>query len=391
MVKKRSIPFILLFFSSLCCCGRPFADQRSPVSISFDNNLFDGDIWSRQSGFSPEKKIKHIFTDLRKHLKMKERLPVENARDGLWEGPPLFQDEQPRPDMTKKSVHAKMPGGRGRFRSAFFLSISLFGMITMIMIYMMWCHQKRKHKNIRKLTIQSEQFEAQVKTSQEINKNQVHLIKLVAHDLRNPIGAMGTIASMMMEKALSEDLYELVQLMDISVQSSLNLVNGLLDVDFDEQQDLHQAEIPLDDLLEPCVHLLQLKAKAKGQHLVYHNNLQLSVWADKEKIWRVINNLIGNAIKFSPEGSNIHIMTQREISGIVISILDQGIGIPATLQSEIFQPFSPAKRSGTKGEKPFGLGLYISKQIMEAHQGRIWFRSERDLGTEFFIELPFHN
>ncbi len=105
------------------------------------------------------------------------------------------------------------------------------------------------------------------------------------------------------------------------------------------------------------------------------------------------SNLIVNAIKFSPEYSKVFVSakivtTNRRPTGVVIIVKDAGIGIPAEMQDRIFDPFTTARRKGTGGEQPFGLGLYISKQIVEAHHGRLRFISQPDMGTEFFVELP---
>ncbi|MBK7427455.1 MAG: ATP-binding protein [Saprospiraceae bacterium] len=105
----------------------------------------------------------------------------------------------------------------------------------------------------------------------------------------------------------------------------------------------------------------------------------------------MFNNLIANAIKFSPENSEIQISLKKSGQTAICKIKDQGIGIPEEIKHQIFDLFTEAKRSGTSGEQSFGLGLAISKQIIESHQGKIWFESEEDEGTTFFIELPLYN
>ena len=101
-----------------------------------------------------------------------------------------------------------------------------------------------------------------------------------------------------------------------------------------------------------------------------------------------MNNLIVNAIKFSPEGSPIKIECRKWENKVLVTISDAGLGIPDEIQNKIFDPFTSARRTGTQGEKPFGLGLYICKQIIEAHEGKIWLDSEAGKGTTFFVELP---
>jgi len=109
---------------------------------------------------------------------------------------------------------------------------------------------------------------------------------------------------------------------------------------------------------------------------------------NRERIWRVISNLISNAIKFSNKGGVINIGINELENDVEIFIKDHGIGIPEKMKPMIFNMFTEAKRSGTAGEKSFGLGLSICRQIVENHGGKIWFESKPGEGTTFFIKLP---
>ena len=136
-----------------------------------------------------------------------------------------------------------------------------------------------------------------------------------------------------------------------------------------------------------CVDLLHYKADAKGQYI----NLQTTpviLSVNREKIWRVVSNLIANAIKFSPSGASILVKLEEKEKHVIIAVEDHGIGIPVEIKDKIFDMFTEARRPGTAGEQPFGLGLAISKQIVEAHGGEIWFNSKRDNGTIFYVKLP---
>ncbi|KIO78233.1 hypothetical protein TH53_04770 [Pedobacter lusitanus] len=101
-----------------------------------------------------------------------------------------------------------------------------------------------------------------------------------------------------------------------------------------------------------------------------------------------MSNLIGNAIKFSPEHAVITVRMEEKPESVLIAIADNGIGIPLGIRNKIFDVFGQAKRSGTAGEQSFGLGLAISKQIIENHGGKIWVDSETNQGSTFFVELP---
>ncbi|HNN80756.1 MAG TPA: ATP-binding protein, partial [Leptospiraceae bacterium] len=107
-----------------------------------------------------------------------------------------------------------------------------------------------------------------------------------------------------------------------------------------------------------------------------------------EKFSRVIENLLSNAIKFSNTKSEIRIIVKKESDKAKIIIQDFGIGIPFSIQKNLFQKFSNARRRGTEGEMSVGLGMYIVYEIVTLHRGKITFTSEEGKGTTFIIELP---
>jgi signal transduction histidine kinase len=212
------------------------------------------------------------------------------------------------------------------------------------------------------------------------------LYLLIAHDLRNPIGAIATIAGMMLEQHRPEDDRIMLDMIKTSGQNSLTLVSDLLQV-HTRMEELKKEPADLHSMLHYCVELLHHKADAKAQKVILQAP-HIAVPVNREKFWRVISNLIGNAIKFSPTGAVITIKLQELPQRVLISVEDHGIGIPDEMKDKIFDMFTQAKRSGTAGEQAFGLGLAISRQIIEAHGGHIWFESLPGNGTTFYVELP---
>jgi signal transduction histidine kinase len=103
---------------------------------------------------------------------------------------------------------------------------------------------------------------------------------------------------------------------------------------------------------------------------------------------RVVSNLITNAIKFSAPGGTIVLKGSMHHYTVLLEVKDTGIGIPESLQAAIFEPFTKAKRKGTAGEKAYGLGLSICRQIVLQNNGRIWVESTEGQGSTFFVELP---
>ncbi len=312
----------------------------------------------------------------------------------------VFYDEQKNIDnnsgidyidyaLMNKSLSQSLITSRYRQRMLW-LTITIC-VLFFVLIVMLWRNSRKMKKTTAILKTQYAQSELSMEALDRLNKNYARVIKVVAHDLRNPLSSISMISDMMApHKMTAHEMEKFVTIIRTTTKGCFDLIEELLQTDIDEELHLEKAEVSLSELLLQCVRLLGFKAREKGQEIILTNNLHIMFVADGDKIIRVISNLVVNAIKFSPEGRPIHIKTFPAGNNVVITVTDEGIGIPEALASRIFDPFTSAKRKGTKGENTFGLGLYISKQIVEAHGGSIWFKSSPEGGTTFYVELPLH-
>ena len=234
----------------------------------------------------------------------------------------------------------------------------------------------------------SKRINAALETS---NRNYARLIRVVAHDLRNPIGAISSIAGMKADdKNVPDKEKDWIRLIDTSGKRCLQLITELLETDFDvREQTLQKTPVDVTALLQQTVLLLAYRANEKQQHLIATDAALPTIQADREKLARVLDNLVVNAIKFSSEKATIELCAETRPKELIISVRDTGVGIPKDMATLLFEPFvNSVRRKGTAGEQSFGLGLYICRQIVEAHNGRIWFESEPGHGSIFFISLP---
>jgi signal transduction histidine kinase len=141
-------------------------------------------------------------------------------------------------------------------------------------------------------------------------------------------------------------------------------------------------------LLQYCVDLLKFKAESKKQDIHLQAD-EITLEIDREKIWRVLSNLISNAIKFSPENSIIEVEMFEKQGNVRISVTDYGSDIPDDAKDKIFDMFSGIKiRTENRDEHSFAIGLSLSKQIVEALDGKIWVKSREGQGTVFYVEFP---
>lgn len=237
------------------------------------------------------------------------------------------------------------------------------------------------------LKIENQQTQLAINALNESQASYLQTLKVVAHDLRNPVGAISSAVAILDQQTnLNDDAKNWLALIAKGSEQSLKLVEDIMQLDL-PLGTLKKEPVGLAPLLESCVSTLQFRASEKKQSILLHAE-NVTVLIDQEKIWRVIINLLDNAIKFSPQDATIQVTSFRQMDTAIITVADKGIGIPPTLITKLFTVDNQAKRKGTAGETSFGLGLVIVRQIIQAHGGSISVESKEKEGTTFRIELP---
>ncbi|MDB5002718.1 MAG: hypothetical protein JWQ34_943 [Mucilaginibacter sp.] len=216
-------------------------------------------------------------------------------------------------------------------------------------------------------------------------KNQV--LGMVAHDLRNPIGAVESIAMMMELEEIDEDTQDNVNMIKESCSKARDILDDLLEAARNENINIIETKkIELNQYLKGIIDAWKIQNPITIILISSVNPLYTQL--SKEKFTRVLDNLISNALKFSKETDNVELHLNQKGNIINIEVKDHGLGIPQDMIPHIFERFSKAGRTGLKGEKSTGLGLSIVKQIIESHKGKISVSSVEGKGTTFLIQLP---
>jgi signal transduction histidine kinase len=231
----------------------------------------------------------------------------------------------------------------------------------------------------------------------QLNKLKNQFLGMAAHDLRNPIASIIMFSEFVLESdnyQISDDLRQILDVIRTSSEFMLNLLEELLDVVKIEsgKLELNYEEVQPEDFLKRNISVNALIASKKGIKITLNIPEALpQIMVDSTKIEQVLNNLLSNAIKYSHSNTTITISAFSSEQHLLISVQDEGLGIPQNELHKVFDPFSKISVKGTAGEKSTGLGLSIVKRIVTGHLGRIWVESEVGKGSTFYFTLPLKN
>jgi signal transduction histidine kinase len=217
---------------------------------------------------------------------------------------------------------------------------------------------------------------------------------MAAHDLCNPLASIRGMAELFSEGALGSLTAAQAEAISMFREVSGNMlamVNELLDFAVIEAGQLKLAPTSTDlaKLISNSVHLNNINAARKNTMISFELDVNpVFIKIDAAKIRQVIDNLLTNAVKYSPPASTVTITLKKEQNVLIIAVRDQGPGIPEQERSLLFKEFSTLSVKSTAGEKSTGLGLAICRRIVEAHQGAITAKNLPERGCKFSVTLP---
>lgn len=220
------------------------------------------------------------------------------------------------------------------------------------------------------------------------------ILNILTHDLIGPIGSIGNFCDLIRREMKDEAGERLLKHIDSIKKISkgcIRLIRDFIDQEFLESAavSLVKRRLDLAAKLKSSVEEYQVMKEELGLDVVCRApDNPVFVALDEDKFMQVIQNLILNALKFTPQGGTITLDLVEEERQVIVSVADTGIGIPAKDHTTLFDKFSDARRKGLHGEKSTGLGMSIIKTIVEWHGGKVWLESEENVGTTFYISLP---
>jgi light-regulated signal transduction histidine kinase (bacteriophytochrome) len=233
----------------------------------------------------------------------------------------------------------------------------------------------------------------QVQRAQRAARARDDLVAVVSHDLKNPLGVIQMQGELLRKLAGAQGgvpashLTAGIDRIQRSLDHMLSLIGDLLDLAKIEagRFALQKRAEPVDEIVEESLALLRPLAESKGLALREEIAPGLVVLADRERVFQVLSNLIGNAIKFTPSGGRIALRAAAQGSHALFAVTDTGPGVAPEDMPRIFDRYWQAPKKGSAGS---GLGLYIAKGIVEAHGGHIWAERAEEGGAAFRFTLP---
>ena len=220
-----------------------------------------------------------------------------------------------------------------------------------------------------------------------------HFLAIVSHDLKNSIVAI-SIAAGLIRKRLSRDAVDAVSIfnhlggIEQAAEGMDRMISDLLDVErmAHNQLKLKPENIDCCALLQECVDLFAPIVSSKSFSMTIHTATEpIFANIDHDRILQVLSNLIGNSLKFTPNGGTIELSVRKQETQVEISVTDNGPGIAEEAKVQIFERFWQLTMNDRRG---LGLGLFIAKWIVETHKGRMWVTSELGKGSMFSFTLP---
>ncbi len=227
-----------------------------------------------------------------------------------------------------------------------------------------------------------------VSKEREVDQLKSSLVSTVSHELRTPLTMIQGFSELMLARDMDRDK-ELQALGQIhsAAERLARLIDDLLSVSRIESGSI-RMELESADL---AVLLDQVVAAfgAAGRHVQVHAEPGLpAVWVDPDKTIQILTNLISNAIKYSPEGAPVHVDVRRDAGEVSVAVTDRGIGLTEEELDKLFQKFFRADSTDVRKTPGTGLGLFITKNLVDLHGGRIWVTSEPGEGSTFTFTLP---
>jgi signal transduction histidine kinase/CheY-like chemotaxis protein len=256
--------------------------------------------------------------------------------------------------------------------------------------------EEELRQNVEELRVTQDQMRIAKEYAEEANKAKSEFLANMSHEIRTPLNAIVGFSQILMKRGTNHNLSSsfMSQLENIKTggQNLSELINNILDLSKIESGKMSVSFEPLNirQLFQGIYHINKGKANEQNLNFSYDFDSLIPevIESDRTKLNQILMNLTSNSIKFTPKNRAVKLSAVREDKSIIFKIIDNGIGIPKEKRQVVFEAFEQADTSITRRFGGSGLGLAITKRMVDLLKGEIWFESELNKGTTFFVKLP---
>ncbi|MEP1032464.1 tetratricopeptide repeat-containing sensor histidine kinase [Ekhidna sp.] len=299
-----------------------------------------------------------------------------------------MKDEHIREQLNSQSIELEQK----TFETNFFVAFTVLTILFAGLIYRYYRKQKMLGIYLtevnEQITNQNELIDNKNKKLRALNSEKNDLINIVAHDLKNPLSNI--ISSVQLIKDSDRKKSDVpLEIIEGSAIRLSNMITKILDVEAIEKglTNLKLVPVNLSDILSDICDDLDNQAFAKNIKLHRDLSSGIIVLGDKTYIYQVLENIVSNAIKYSPFEKNIHVVLKSYNRLAKVEVKDEGPGISDKEQTQLFQMYQKLSATPTADEHSSGLGLSIAKKYVDAMYGKIWCKSKLEQGTSFYVQL----
>ena len=301
----------------------------------------------------------------------REQLTTERARL-------RFRSEFEQMELEKRIIQQEH---QKQQRLVLILTITLFitfALLAMVIFF------------YRKITDNNREMKNMNRELKEMHTTKDKLFSVVAHDLRNPVSSLvGLLRLLGAQKMDAEEQDMLFKNVSGRVDNVYNLLDNLLRWSKSQMQGIVPAPVLFDVHEESRLVIDNLQAIAANKQIILENHIQqYQVYTDRDMFAVLVRNLINNAIKYTSAEGKIILASEISDDSLIISVKDNGIGMPQEVQDTLFSLSETQSRYGTENESGTGLGLVVCADFVKANGGKIWFTSAQDEGSTFFFSVP---
>ncbi|HZY25886.1 MAG TPA: ATP-binding protein, partial [Bacteroidales bacterium] len=264
---------------------------------------------------------------------------------------------------------------------------------VVILIFALIIYSRERQLRKQKLLLEKS---VAIKTAElnELNASKDKFFSIIAHDLKNPFNTIIGFSEMLQDAVISNDpkiIYKYASMINISSVQTFRLLENLLEWANSQRGKISFTPVPINisEIIKEEFSMLDDMAKDKNIELKSNVPEKITIDADKNMIRTILRNLITNAIKFTHKNGKVEVNAITYKNHLEISVSDNGVGMSKDIMEKLFKIDANLSSRGTENERGTGLGLFLCKEFVEKHGGRIWAESEEGKGSTFKFLLPF--